>query len=87
MISERNTYVINHNFELIFGRLNDLAPKMDSIQKFLTKQKHTNKNLAWAMVGIGVYIYFNEKRRYEQKKELDKLREEIDQLKGERIMR
>lgn len=83
-MSERNAYVINLNFELIFERLNhDLIPGMETIQKFIVKQKHTNKNVAWFVLGISVYIYFNEKRQYEQRKELNRLKEEIDKLKGE----
>ena len=83
-----NTYLINHNFELIFGRLNhDLIPKVESIQKFLRKQKHKNKNIILAIMGIGVYIYLNEKHQREQKKEFNKLKEEIAQLKGEQIMK
>lgn len=88
IVGERHAYVVNRNFELIFGRLNhDLIPTMDTFRKFIVKQKHTNKNVAWLMMGVGIYIYFNEKRQYQQKKELDKLRGEIDELKGERIMR
>ena len=83
-MSERNAYVINHNFELIFERLNhDLIPGMETLQKFIVKQRHVNKNIAWFAMGISVYIYFNEKRQYEQRKELNRLKEEIDKLKGE----
>lgn len=83
-MSERNAYIINRNFELIFERLNhDLIPDMEMLRKFIVKQRHTNKNVAWLAMGISVYIYFNEKRQYELQKELNRLKEEIDKLKGE----
>lgn len=75
-MSEKNAYIINHNFELVFNRFN-------ALQKFIRKQKCVNKKVTWLAIGIGVYIYFNEKRLDEQRKEFDKLKEEIDELKGE----
>ena len=87
-MSERNAYIINRNFELIFRRLNrDVIPTMKAYQKFMKRQRRANKLNALALTMVGLYIYYNEKRNCKMKKEFDELREEIDQLKGEQIMR
>lgn len=75
-MSEKNAYIINRNFELIFERFN-------TIQKFVRKQRRMNKDVAWLAMGVSVYIYCNEKWKREQRKELDRLKEEIDKPKGE----
>ena len=83
-MSERNAYIVNHNFELIFRKLKrDVIPSMESFQKFMKRQRRANKWDALALTMVGLYIYYNEKHKYELTKELNELREEIDQLKGE----
>ena len=87
-MSERNAYIINHNFELIFRRLNrDVIPTMEAFRKFMKRQRRANKWDALALILIDLYICYKEKHKYELTKELNELREEIDQLKGEQIMR
>ena len=83
-MSERNASIINHNFELIFRRLNrDVIPSMEAYRKFMKKQRRANKGvlaLAWM---VSLYINYNEKYKYKLIKELNELREEIERLKGE----
>lgn len=76
-MNKGSMYIINYN----------TMPAMGAIQKFIKKQSATNKSAALFMLAVGIYTYLNEKRQSLQTKELENLREEIEQLKGERMMK
>ena len=87
-MSECNAYIINHNFELIFQRLNrDVIPTMEAYRKFMKRQRRANKWDTLALVMVGLYVYYNAKYVCKLTKEFEELRNEVDQLKGEQIMR
>ena len=96
-MSEREKYIINSNFELIFRRFNrDLIPAMKAFNKFIKKQKRDNNYIKFCLLGVSVYMCLNEIHRRMQEErqdlmeqreimnlnqELDRLNKKIEQLK------
>lgn len=79
-----NNEIINHNFKAISNKINrNLMPTVNAFHRFMTNQKHKNQKVALFMIGVSVYIYCNEKRYRKQEVELEKLRKEMNNMKGE----
>lgn len=74
-----------HIVKVIFG--GDMIPTMNKNNKFMVEQRRKNNlNSLWMVLTL-LYMINEAKYSNEQDKEIAKLKEEIDQLKGERIMR
>lgn len=78
MLNERNVYVLNKNFELIFGSLNrDILPRLESIQKFIRKQRGRNTDFTYCILATMIYIIYNEYRAQKHEEELQKVKDEL----------
>lgn len=86
-MSNQFIYAINYNFDVMFKRLNELYPKMESFQKFVKREKKFDSNILWLFMAAFVCIYIDNERAERQRKEIEKLKKEVDQLKGEQMMR
>ena len=74
-----------HIVRIIFD--DETMPNMRKLTNFVVKQRRSNKLIGFWMVLTVLYLFNEAKYNNEQDKEIAKLQEEIEQLKGEQIMR
>ncbi len=71
----------------IFSTMKSSEKMLRGIQKVLLNQKTFNRNMTiYAVITTG-YIFANELKCLEQDKKIAKLSKEIEELKGEQVMK
>lgn len=71
----------------IFSSMRSSEKMLRGVRKVLVEQRSFNRNVILYAVITTAYILANESKRLEQDKKIAKLSKEVEELKGEQVMK